>query len=157
MWSSRINTSQQQEQHSITMFIPFCTPSWDPFTSVSYSIWWLRAEGCVIISKRRWVGDSNAFILHFYGAKNSAAVFCYEGLKALLWKWKYTSPSSPEDNPQLHCLCLLWLHEWLRISSLYVNVHIPSSALCLPLIFHPALSLALWEGWPRQNRPEAKS
>lgn len=53
--------------------------------------------------------------------------------------------SSPEAITQLHCLCLLWLHERLHISLLYVNVHVPSSTPCLPPIFCPARSLSLCE------------
>ena len=66
----------------------------------------------------------------------------------------FTSP--PEAITHLHCLCLLWFHEWLHISSSYMNVRIPSPSP-LPSTHFPSCSLsrALWEDPAEANRPAA--
>lgn len=50
---------------------------------------------------------------------------------------------APSVEAQFHCLCLLWLYEWLHNSVFHVNVHIPSSTPCPAPIFLPARFLLL--------------
>lgn len=169
---SRINESQQQKQHSVTVFISYGAVSWDPFTSVSYSFCRCQDEACVIITKgqksndRRHFDDAiSAFVFPSYGTKLVAVrqhvgVLLCEPVFLCCWvstlsmlvcavkeecRSQCVGPHRffPEAITQWHCRSFVALWMTAHFIPLCECAYSILIPLCLPPIFHPARPLLL--------------